>query len=60
LFLAHLKGPGIVWLQSLPMKRLRASLLGASMAQSRGGLGAKLVYFIVVIAVIINVLTETP
>ena len=36
LFLAKLKGPGVVWLQSLPMKRLRASLLGASMAQSRG------------------------
>jgi uncharacterized protein (TIGR00266 family) len=59
LFLAHLKGPGIVWLQSLPMKRLRASLLGASMAQNRG-LGAKLVYFIVVIVIIIGTLLETP
>jgi uncharacterized protein (TIGR00266 family) len=59
LFLAHLKGPGIVWLQSLPLKRLRASLLGASMAQN-GGLGAKLVYFIVVIVIIIGTLSETP
>lgn len=59
LFLAHLKGPGMVWLQSLPMKRLRASMLGASMAQSRG-LGGKLVYFLVVIIIIIGTLAETP
>lgn len=59
LFLAHLKGPGMVWLQSLPMKRLRASLLGASMAQNRG-LGAKMIYFIVVIIVILSTLAETP
>jgi uncharacterized protein (TIGR00266 family) len=59
LFLAHLKGPGMVWLQSLPMKRLRASLLGASMAQNRG-LGAKMVYFFVVIIIIIGTLAETP
>jgi uncharacterized protein (TIGR00266 family) len=49
LFLASVKGPGTVWLQSLPLARLRAMLIG--MPQSRG-LGAKLWYFIVVIAVI--------
>jgi uncharacterized protein (TIGR00266 family) len=59
LFLAHLKGPGMVWLQSLPMKRLRASLFGASMAQSRG-IGLKLVYFIIVIIIVIGTLAETP
>jgi uncharacterized protein (TIGR00266 family) len=59
LFLAQLKGPGVVWLQSLPMKRLRASLLGASMAQSRG-LGARMAYFIgVIIFVVIVLSTET-
>jgi uncharacterized protein (TIGR00266 family) len=59
LFLAHLMGPGTVWLQSLPMKRLRASLFGASMAQN-SGIGAKLIYFIIVILVIIGTLAETP
>ena len=59
LFLAHLKGPGTVWLQSLPMKRLRESLLGASMAQNRG-VGLKLVYFIFVIIVVVGTLSGTP
>jgi uncharacterized protein (AIM24 family) len=59
LFLAHLKGPGTVWLQSLPMKRLRESLLGASMAQNRG-VGLKLVYFIFIIIVVVGTLSGTP
>ncbi len=49
LFLASVKGPGTVWLQSLPLQRLRAMMVG--MPQSRG-LGAKLWYFIIVIFVI--------
>ncbi len=49
LFLASVKGPGTVWLQSLPIQRLRAMMVG--MPQSRG-LGAKLWYFIIVIFVI--------
>ncbi len=59
LFLAQLKGPGVVWLQSLPLKRLRASLLGASMAQSRG-FGAKMLYLFGIIIFVIAVLAETP
>lgn len=59
LFLAQLKGPGIVWLQSLPLQRLRASLLGASMAQSRG-LGARMAYFIGVIIFVIVMLSRVP
>ena len=59
LFLAKLKGPGVVWLQSLPMKRLRASLLGASMAQSRGA-GAKMLYFFGVIIFVIISLSQLP
>jgi uncharacterized protein (TIGR00266 family) len=57
LFLAYLKGPGKVWLQSLPLKRLRSSLLGASLAQSRG-LGPKMVYFFVVIILVIATLAQ--
>lgn len=59
LFLAQLKGPGMVWLQSLPMQRLRASLLGASMAQSRG-FGAKMAYFFGVIIFVIVMLSRLP
>jgi uncharacterized protein (TIGR00266 family) len=50
LFLATIKGPGTVWLQSLPIQRLRAMLIG--MPQSRG-LGARLWYFIVVIVFVV-------
>jgi uncharacterized protein (TIGR00266 family) len=50
LFLASLKGPGTVWLQSLPIQRLRAMLTG--MPTSRG-LGPRLVYFLLVIAFVI-------
>jgi uncharacterized protein (TIGR00266 family) len=50
LFLASLKGPGMVWLQSLPIQRLRAMLTG--MPTSRG-LGPRLVYFLLVIAFVI-------
>jgi uncharacterized protein (TIGR00266 family) len=50
LFLAQVKGPGTVWLQSLPINRLRATLAG--MPQSRG-LGARLWYFLLVIAIVV-------
>ena len=50
LFLASLKGPGTVWLQSLPIQRLRAMLTG--MSRSRG-LGPRLVYFLIVIVFVI-------
>ncbi|HUQ12526.1 MAG TPA: TIGR00266 family protein [Steroidobacteraceae bacterium] len=50
LFLASLKGPGTVWLQSLPIQRLRATLVGG--VQSRG-VGPKIWYFLVVIFIVI-------
>lgn len=59
LFLAYLQGPGTVWLQSLPMKRLRASLLGASTAQS-GAMAGRVIYFAVVILVVIRILLMQP
>ena len=59
LFLAQLKGPGVVWLQSLPMQRLRSSLLGASMAQSRG-FGARMAYLLGIVIFVILVLMDTP
>lgn len=58
LFLATLKGPGTAWLQSLPLPRLRGTLLG--MPQSRG-LGGKLWYLLIVIFVILATLAgRTP
>ena len=50
LFLASLKGPGTVWLQSLPIQRLRMTLSG--MSQSRG-LAPRLMYFALVIFIVI-------
>jgi uncharacterized protein (TIGR00266 family) len=50
LFLASLKGPGTVWLQSLPIQRLRTTLSG--MNQSRG-LAPRLMYFALVIFIVI-------
>ena len=50
LFLATLKGPGTVWLQSLPLQRLRAAMTGISQSRS---LGPRLLYFAVVIIVIL-------
>ena len=51
LFLASVKGPGSVWLQSLPIQRLRAVIAGMQ-TQSRG-LGARLWYFLLVIIIVV-------
>jgi uncharacterized protein (TIGR00266 family) len=51
LFLASVKGPGTVWLQSLPLQRLRAMLTG--FGQQSRGLGAKLWYLLIVIFIVV-------
>jgi len=53
LFLASVKGPGTVWLQSLPLQRLRAAITG--MSQSRA-LAPRLLYLGLVIFVVIATL----
>jgi uncharacterized protein (TIGR00266 family) len=53
LFLASVKGPGTVWLQSLPLQRLRAAITG--MSQSRA-LAPRLLYLGVVIFIVIATL----
>jgi len=53
LFLATLKGPGTVWLQSLPLQRLRAAMTGVSQVR---GFGPRLVYFLFFIIVVIMTL----
>jgi len=59
LFFAHLKGPGKVWLQSLPAKRL---LSAVTTVRLNRGVGARLLYFIIIIVtVLIAVFSEqTP
>lgn len=58
MFFAHLKGPGTVWLQSLPVRRLVKSLAAGS---TQRGIGARLLYFaIVILAVLFTILAESP
>ncbi len=52
LFLASVKGPGTVWLQSLPLQRLRA-MIGGVGTQASSGLGAKLWYLLIVIFLVV-------
>jgi uncharacterized protein (TIGR00266 family) len=55
MFLAHLKGPGTVWLQSLPIRRLSASIIAGTMKQR--GIGGRLLYFgVVIVGVILALL----
>jgi uncharacterized protein (TIGR00266 family) len=58
MFHAFLKGPGTVWLQSLPMRRLSKSILSGSMRQ-QGGISGRLLYFaIIIIGVILTLSGE--
>jgi uncharacterized protein (TIGR00266 family) len=50
LFLASLKGPGTVWLQSLPIQRLRSALTGMPTGR---GIGPRLAYLFAVIVFVI-------
>lgn len=53
LFYAHLKGPGKVWLQSLPEGRLGATLMKAAMTGRSQGVGAKLYFLMIIVFVLI-------
>ena len=56
LFFAEVRGPGKVWLQSLPVRRLASGLFAHAMMGGRSG-GGRLWYFILVIfAVLVSVL----
>jgi uncharacterized protein (TIGR00266 family) len=58
MFFAHLKGPGTVWLQSLPIKRLVKALAVGSRPR---GIGARLLYFaVVILGVLAAILSESP
>lgn len=57
LFFAHLRGPGTVWLQSLPLQRLAASIMSGSLGQRRG-LSGRLLYFGLVIFAVFVALSD--
>ncbi|WP_293003592.1 TIGR00266 family protein [Nevskia sp.] len=57
LFFAQLTGPGTVWLQSMPLKRLSRTMLGSAMAAGRPAGALGIVYVIVIgIIVLVNIL----
>ena len=53
LFFAHLTGPGTVWLQSLPLQRLSASIVSGAMLGQRRGLSGRLLYFMAIIVAVV-------
>lgn len=58
LFYASLKGPGKVWIQSLPMNRLSAEILGNAMTGRKGGIGTKFYVLLVIIFALISLFSE--
>ncbi len=57
IFLAKLRGPGRVWLQSLPIRRLSASIVSNSVLGGGQGMGGKLYLVFIVIIVLISLFT---
>lgn len=60
LFFAHLQGPGTVWLQSLPIKRLSSGILANAFKANGGGAGARLYLAFVIIAVLLAFCGQAP
>ncbi|MGQ0699358.1 MAG: TIGR00266 family protein [Panacagrimonas sp.] len=56
LFFATLQGPGTVWLQSLPIRRLAGRIVSDGMRAKSGGFGGRL-YFIAVILFVLYALS---
>ncbi|HNL36922.1 MAG TPA: AIM24 family protein, partial [Agitococcus sp.] len=55
LFYASLTGPGTVWMQSLPMKRLSAELMSSAMTgRNRGGVWGRLYLIFIIIVIIVS------
>jgi uncharacterized protein (TIGR00266 family) len=58
LFYASLVGPGKVWLQSLPAKRLTTELMNSAISGRSNGVGGKLYLLLIIIIGIISFLAE--
>ena len=59
LFYASVTGPGKVWLQSLPEKRLGAQLMRAGMSQQTKGIGGKLYLLAVIALIVFSILVDS-
>ena len=57
LFYASLTGPGRIWLQSLPERRLGAQLMRAAMKGRSSSIGGKLYLLLIIIVVIASILS---
>lgn len=60
LFYASLTGPGKVWVQSLPMRRLSTELMGSALVGRRNGIGGKLYLLFIIMVVLFSIFAETP
>jgi uncharacterized protein (TIGR00266 family) len=60
LFFASLQGPGTVWLQSLPIKRLAARIVVDGVRQRSRGWGARLYLLFVVLFLLLMLAGPTP
>lgn len=54
LFYASLQGPGRVWIQSLPMSRLSAEIMGNALAGNKRGMGGKFYVLLVIIVALFS------
>jgi uncharacterized protein (AIM24 family) len=61
LFYARLTGPGKIWLQSLPERRLSATLMRAALTgRGSGGWSGRLYLLFIIVAVIASLLAKLP
>ena len=58
LFYASLQGPGRVWIQSLPMSRLSAEIMGNALAGNKRGMGGKFYVLLVIIVALFSLFSE--
>lgn len=58
LFYASLTGPGKIWLQSLPAKRLSAELMNTALLGRSGGMGGKMYLLLIIIVMLISFFAE--
>jgi uncharacterized protein (TIGR00266 family) len=60
LFYANVSGPGKVWIQSLPMDRLRRALIGSASTNGRGSSWMGKFYLITVVLIAIAMIYNKP
>jgi uncharacterized protein (AIM24 family) len=59
LFYASLTGPGQIWLQSLPVRRLGSELLKSAVVGQNRGITGKLYLLLIIIGVIVSIFYDT-